>query len=225
MEDGKRDNHQLTRYYNVLASYHEWTGNYSLAIETYEKGLRIPGVDRSLISSLMVNKGIAYRFLGKESEKESDIFHYLREGILTNLEGVEAKEIIGNVDQLPIALHNLAETCIELAHRLPEGPEKTSYYQKGWTYSQKGLDINEQIHSSKKKGQLLVERFLASMGLAQIQTPEKTTLASESLCNWVRENSDKKGYDVDVVLDMLTRIGGYTGNSLEAVLPELSNNR
>ena len=40
MEDGKRDNYQLARYYNVQAAYYEWECDYEDALATYSKGLK-----------------------------------------------------------------------------------------------------------------------------------------------------------------------------------------
>ena len=161
MQDGERDSYQMARYYNVLASYYEWEGEFEKALETYDKGLKIPEVNESMVSNLLVNQGIAYRMIGKLKSKSEESIDYLEKGIQYNWEGVHAKQIIGNEDQLPVALHNLAETCIELAYRLQDKREKIDIFQQAYQHSQSGLDINQRIHSTKKRGQLLCERFLA----------------------------------------------------------------
>jgi tetratricopeptide (TPR) repeat protein len=216
-QDGERDSYQMARYYNVLASYYEWEGDLEKALETYDKGLKIPEVDESMVSSLLVNQGIAYRMIGKLKSEAEESIDYLKKGIQYNWEGVYAKQIIGNEDQLPVALHNLAETCIELAYRLQEKKEKIDTYQQAYEHSQLGLDINERIHSTKKRGQLLCERFLALYWLKNMEAPLPSSQADaqQALLEWVKAKAGSKDYDVEVVLDLMLRTDAFAGNSLE----------
>lgn len=217
MQDGERDSYQMARYYNVLASYYEWEGEFGKALDTYDKGLKIPEVGESLVSSLLVNQGIAYRMIGKSKWKSEESIDYLEKGIQYNWEGVYAKQIIGNEDQLPVALHNLAETCIELAYRLQNKEEKIDAFQQTYQHSQLGLEINKRINSTKKKGQLLCERFLAIYWLNRLEAPLPASKAEvqQSLLGWVEAKADSEGYDVEVVLDLMLRTDAFTGNSLK----------
>ena len=217
MQDGERDSYQMARYYNVLASYYEWEGEYGKALDTYDKGLKIPEVGESLVSSLLVNQGIAYRMIGKSKSKSEESIDYLEKGIQYNWEGVYAKQIIGNEDQLPVALHNLAETCIELAYRLQNKEEKIDAFQQTYQHSQLGLEINKRINSTKKRGQLLCERFLAVYWLNRLEAPLPASKAEvqQSLLDWVEEKADSEDYDVEIVLDLMLRTDAFTGSSLK----------
>ena len=219
MQDGERDSYQMARYYNVLASYYEWEGDLEKALETYDKGLKIPEVEESMVSNLLVNQGIAYRMIGKLKPKSAEAIDYLEKGIQHNWEGVYAKQIIGNEDQLPVALHNLAETCIELAYRLQDKDEKIDTFQQAYQHSQLGLEINNRIHSIKKRGQLLCERFLAIYWLDKLKAslPVDEAEVRQALLDWVEEKVGSKGYDVEVVLDLMLRTDAFTGNSLETL--------
>jgi tetratricopeptide (TPR) repeat protein len=215
--DGERNNYQLARYYNVLASYYEWEGEFEQALNTYDKGLKIPEVEESLISSLLVNIGIIYRMVGKLKSDPQESIYFLRKGVEYNGEGAHAKEVIGNEDQLPIALHNLAETYIELACRLQPGNEKNHSLQQAYRHSQLGLDINKRIHSTKKLGQLLCERFLSVYWLEKLGVAmfDNQADVQQQLFDWVKQMTATSGYDVDVVLDLMLRTDDFAGSSLE----------
>lgn len=217
MQDGERDSYQMARYYNVLASYYEWEGDFEKALDTYHIGLKIPEVDQSLISSLLVNMGIIYRMIGKLKMEPEAAHSLLRKGIRYNGEGVDAKQTIGNEDQLPVALHNLAETCIELAYRLTDKTEKIDTLRQAYQHSQLGLEINLRIHSTKKQGQLLCERFLAAYWLSKLgeSLPENSLGIQKSLLNWVVSKASEEDYDTEVVLDLMLRADDFTGSDLK----------
>ncbi len=217
MRDGERSSYQMARYYNVLASYYEWEGDFEKALDTYHVGLKIPEVEQSLVSSLLVNMGIIYRMIGKLKTESETACYFLREGIRYNGEGVDAKQIIGNEDQLPVALHNLAETCIELAYRLEHKSKKIDILRQTYQHSQLGLEINQRIHSTKKQGQLLCERFLAIYWLGKLNEPSPgNSLESEkSLLDWVGSKIDEEDYDTEVVLDLMLRTDDFVGSSLK----------
>jgi len=217
MGDGERDNYQLARYYNVLASYYEWEGAFEQALNIYDKGLKIPEVDESLISSLLVNVGIIYRMVGKSKLDLNESIHYLKKGVEYNGEGVYAKEVIGNEDQLPIALHNLAETYIELAYRLQPGDEKNHALQLAYRHSQLGLDINKRIHSTKKLGQLLCERFLSVYWLEKLGVTmvDNQAEVQQQFLDWIKQKTAARGYDVEVVLDLMLRTDDFSGTCME----------
>jgi tetratricopeptide (TPR) repeat protein len=224
MGDGERDNYQVARYYNVLASYYEWEGEFEKALETYDKGLKVPEVEEALISSLLVNVGIIYRMVGKKQTETAEAIRYLRQGVDLNGEGVYAKEVIGNEDQLPIALHNLAESCIELAMRLSGTEEKKVSFRQALRHSQLGLDINHRIGSVKKKGQLLAERYVAAWWLRQMDYSEGIHWESfhAELLEWVKKNSGNKGYDIEVVLELMQHTHDFTDPTLAGLESWLS---
>jgi len=221
MQDGERDSYQMARYYNVLASYYEWEGKFEEALATYDQGLKIPEVEQSLVSSLLVNIGIIYRMVGKSKETFEESLSFLQKGIHYNWEGVYAKQVIGNEDQLPVALHNLAETCIELAYRLEDRAKKIETFQQAYQHSKQGLDINQRIQSTKKQGQLLCERFLATYWLHKLDEPLPTTTslsdARQSFLDWVIRKFSSSDYDVEVVLELMLRTDAFTGKTLKAL--------
>ncbi len=219
MQDGERDSYQMARYYNVLASYYEWEGEFEKALDIYDKGLKIPEVDQSLVSSLLVNIGIIYRMVGKSKQDLEAAIPLLRQGIQYNWEGVYAKQIIGNEDQLPVALHNLAETCIELAYRLENNEEKIDTFRKAYRHSQLGLQINKRINSIKKQGQLLCERFIAIYCLKKMEAslPVSLSKVRGPFLEWTTQRLGSESYDVEVVLNLMLCTDDFTGRNIKAL--------
>ena len=157
--------------------------------------------------------------IGKQKSALKESIEYLKKGVQLTSEGVYAKRVIGNEDQLPIALHNLAETCIELAYRLEDKAEKVEMFQQAFEHSNSGLGINHRIQSIKKRGQLLCERFLAVYWLDKLSAPLSLSKpeAQQPLLGWVKEKTSAEGYDVEVVLDLMLRTDAFVGDSLESL--------
>lgn len=195
--DQIRNSGQIIRLYNTLANYEEWEGNPKGSILNYNKALQIPGVEQSSLSNLLVNKGIALR-----QTKE------LKDAAVYGAQGVEIKTAIGDADQLPIALHNLAQTYLELAFS-PEGAtEAKTYFLQAAKHAQTGLDIQAQTGSVKKRGQLFAERFVAHYQIELLSTKKEGLSANylKDVQNWLNEEIEAgrgDSYDCWVVVNEL----------------------
>ncbi|MCH2043125.1 MAG: hypothetical protein MK212_03215 [Saprospiraceae bacterium] len=194
--DQIRNSEQIIRSYNILANYKEWEGQPEGAIQSYNKALQIPGVEQSSLSNLLVNKGIALRQIKD-----------LQDATVFGEQGVTIKTAIGDADQLPIALHNLAQTYLELAFSLSDTSQKASL-EKAKQHAQTGLDIQAETGSVKKRGQLLTELFVANYQLSI----HNSSLQNEAKANWValqtwlEQELDAKrdqSYDCRVILTEL----------------------
>lgn len=217
--DSIRDSRRIFDLYNVLANYEEWDGNPEESLKNYEKALRIPGVTQAKLSSLFINKGIALRMTGHLEESVKDIE-----------KGVEMKLAIGDADQLPTALHNLAQSCIMQGFTLSNESNKLKLFLKAHQSALKGLKILTRTGSSKKKGQLLAEKFISEFELAKSGETIEADLASSlsAVQDWLQKE-DKKGrgnsYDVKVVVsELLSYLDEFEGDTLaDAVAWQVSS--
>jgi hypothetical protein len=211
--DQIRNSGQIIRSYNILANYEEWEGKPEGSILSYDKALQIPGVAQSSLSNLLVNKGIALRQM-----KE------LKKGAIFGEQGVEIKTAIGDLDQLPIAQHNLAQTYIELAFSILDGQARQPYFEKARFHAQNGLDIQSETGSVKKRGQLLFERFIANYELCKQQVKLKTTVEEnwQAAKAWLAAEADAgraDTYDCRVIVkELLGCLKEFEGDSLEEAI-------
>lgn len=211
--DSIRDSNRTVRLFNVLANYEEWVGNLEGALYNYNKALQIPGIDQTKLSNLFVNKGIALRKMKQ-----------FQASILYAEKGVKVKSAIGDADQLPIALHNLAQTCIELTSEISDEAYRQDLFAKTIEYAQKGLSIQHQTGSAKKRGQLLTEKFLGEFALSKRGKKVKTdpTNSLHEVQNWLQlQHKLGKGssYDCIVVIkELLGSFEEFKGSTLEEVL-------
>ena len=195
--DTIRNSNRTFRLHNVLANYEEWEGNPQNAFDNYKKALQIPGVHQTSLSNLFVNKGIALRQMKALEESAADIE-----------KGVEMKAAIGDADQLPIALHNLAQTYIQLAFSISDQNDRLSNFSRAVEQAQKGLAIQEKTGSVKKKGQLLAEKFIGEFELSKLgkTTEEDPSSSLKMVQDWLQaENEAGRGasYDCTVVIKEL----------------------
>ena len=213
--DTIRNSDQTIRMYNILANYEDWEGNFEGAIANYNKALQIPGARQAGLSNLLVNKGISLRAIKQ-----------FKEGAFFGEQGVIIKTAIGDADQLPIALHNLAQTCIELAFSLPDKTERLKHFEDARKHAQVGLDIQAQTGSVKKRGQLLAERFIGHYELAKVghndADIEDSKAYLKEVKDWLRvENEAGRGnmYDCRVVFgELFGCLEEFSGTTLESVL-------
>ena len=208
--DTIRDSNRTFRLLNVLANYEEWEQNPQGALNNYKKALQIPGIHQTKLSNLLVNKGIALRQM-----------HSLEESIVNIEKGVEMKSAIGDADQLPVALHNLAQTCIELAYATPEKATRIMHFSKANQHAAHGLQIQDRTGSIKKRGQLLAEKFVSEFELAKLGEPieANTAVSLQAVQDWLHnENEAGKGstYDCKVVMhELLSCLDEFKANTIE----------
>jgi tetratricopeptide (TPR) repeat protein len=203
--DELRNSEQMIRYYNIKANYEEWNGRPEGALQCYDKALQIPGVQRAALSNLLVNKGIALRQLQQ-----------LAEAAAFGEQGVAVKVALGDADQLPIALHNLAQTYLLLVQQSQQVQQAAMALE----HAQHGLAIQARTGSVKKRGQLLAERLVA-LDLLQAPAAERRA-AWQALQDWMRgeiEAGRDQTYDCKVVAkELLPMLSGYEAEDLQAAL-------
>lgn len=206
--DKVRNSEQIIRLYNVSANFEEWEGRPQGAIDNYEKALQIPGVSQAQLSNLLVNKGIALR----QTQELREAVHY-------GQQGAEVKLAIGDADQAPIALHNLAQSILMFARQTKDMEESLQLFKKAAYYAKIGLDIQAQTGSVKKRGQLLVEYFIALYMLME-DDPKAIAAALENAQNWMKAEikADRQNtYDAKVVAqELMSIVTGDKEASLEA---------
>ena len=208
--DTIRDSNRTFRLLNVLANYEEWEGDPQGALDHYKKALQIPGVHQTKLSNLFVNKGIALRQM-----------KLLNDSITHIEKGVEMKSAVGDADQLPIALHNLAQTCIELAFATSDTTVKIDFLQKANQHANNGLHIQSQTDSVKKRGQLLAEKFVSEFELTKLNEKIEAmpAVSLKAVQDWLRnENEAGKGSSHDckvVVNELLGCLNEFQSTTIE----------
>lgn len=211
--DSIRDSNRTFNLFNVLANYEEWEGNPEGALDSYKKALEIPGVNQAKLSSLFVNMGIAFRQV-----------NLLKESVQYTEKGVEMKSAIGDADQLPTALHNLAQSCIEHAYTISEKTAQIKLFSKANQSARKGLKIQKRTNSTKKRGQLLAEKFVSEFALFKLSGETEANPVSDlqAVQDWLRgekEAGRDKSYDCKVVInELLGRLDEFQGNTLEEAI-------
>ena len=204
--DQLRNSDQMIRLYNIKANYEEWEGRPEQALLNYDQALEIPGVAQWNLSNLLVNKGIALRQRGRHEA-----------GIIFGEKGVQVKTAIGDYDQLPIAQHNLAQTCLEWAFGQLKAEAREPFLRKALSHAQNGLAIQARTGSVKKRGQLLAEHFLSAYGLGLEPQILQTTWNALGL--WLQDEAQagrQTSYDFKVVItELLGLIPNLKGLSWE----------
>jgi len=195
----------LTRYYNTKANYHEWERNYDLAIENYEKALKLPGTILRK-SSLLSNRGIAERLLGKAADDVSERRKHLLASRANIRQAVNMKKSIGEKNQIPGSSHNLAETLLELSSVMDEKEEKLSILQEADDVTAAALAILDELNSQKRRGRLLTERFCAHKLLSDLGEKSEKELIEPKLRSWLQAE-DKTSYDYRETTRLLQRFG------------------
>jgi len=200
------ENHIMykTRYYNTLANYKEWNEAYAEAIENYEKALNLPG---SILrkSSLLVNRGISERLLGKMPNKgrAEKIKHF--ETSRTNIsQGVNMKKSIGENNGLPGSYHNLAETLLNLASAMEKEEEKIRILNEANEVANSGLDLLNQLNSARRRGRLLTEKYIAIYLLKDHDQQKDIEQTRKELKKWIK-NEETDSFDYREVQSLLSQ--------------------
>ncbi len=200
------ENHIMykTRYYNTLANYEEWNEKYEEAIKNYEKALDLPG---SILrkSSLLVNRGISERLLGKMPNKDAAerIKHF--ETSRTNIsQGVNMKKSIGENNGLPGSYHNLAETLLNLASAMEKEEEKIRILNEANEVASSGLDLLNQLNSARRRGRLLTEKYIAIFLLKNHDQQKDIEKTRNELKKWI-QNEETSSFDYREVQSLLSQ--------------------
>ncbi|QOY54796.1 hypothetical protein HUE87_00670 [Candidatus Sulfurimonas marisnigri] len=181
---GIRDTKMLWHLYNTKANYAEWEGDYIKAIEAYEKCLLMPGVGYYEYGGTFVNMGISYRLLAdsknieeaKEKAKLSKIY---------GEKGVKLKRMLGDEDELPIALHNQALNRLTEYMLSPSEP----LLQEVLDETKEACSILEKNGAKKRYAMLLCERYIAYILLGKdIEGDE----VFNRLLEWVQNSNSSK---------------------------------
>lgn len=194
----------LFSYYNNVANYHEWDKQYESAIRSYENILSIPGMNVQPVSSTLINIGISYRLLGLEKKGRKLKIDCLKQSVDNLTNGVDLKIKIGDLDQYPIAIHNLAESLILLAIEKKNDDEKNALLYKGLECARKGLKVQTEIRSVKKKGQLLAEAIVSIRLLKKTDLKSEVKSYERELIQWKKENNSKYKFDLAAVNQILS---------------------
>ncbi len=196
LDNIKYDVKHLFTYYNCVANYNEWDAHYQGAIKAYETILSLPGCKARSISTVYVNIGIAYRFLAKVQDFDTNI----EQSVYYLSKGHDLKEKLADVAQLPIAAHNLAESCILQAVRSKTHQEKMDLLKQANRVALSGLELQKQTGSSRKQGQLLAETIISYQLSGHTSTSVLKPYEDE-LNRWLL--SHREGYDYEVVNELL----------------------
>ena len=209
--DTIRDSNRTFRLLNVLANYEEWEERPEAALDNYNQALEIPGLHQTKLSNLFVNRGIALRQIKQLEESVDDIE-----------KGVEMKAAIGDADQLPIALHNLALTCLELAFTKTDPSTQKEHFTKGLQQTQIGLAIQQQTGSTKRRGQLLAEKFVCEHGLARLDKANdyNPSESLEQVQNWLKLEAEAGRGDSYECKTVINKVLGYVDNFQAATIEE-----
>ncbi len=195
----------LTQFYNTTANYHEWEENYTLAIENYEKALKLPGTILRK-SSLLSNRGISERLIAK---KHTDIT-FKKKHLLascSNLrQAVSMKKSIGEKNQIPGTSHNLSETLIELALITEDKTERVEVLREADMIASQAMEILDELNSQKRRGRLLTEKYIAHFMLSELGEVSDEKRIKETLDIWLQKE-DKDSYDFREITRLLDQFG------------------
>jgi tetratricopeptide (TPR) repeat protein len=191
----------LTQLYNTTANYHEWEENYTLAIENYEKALKLPGTILRK-SSLLSNRGISERLIAKKSDDIALKRMHLLTSCSNLRQAVSMKISIGEKNQIPGASHNLSETLLELASITKDKTERVKVLKEANNVASHALDILDELNSQKRRGRLLTEKYIAHFMLGVQGEPSEEKTIKESLDLWLQKE-EKDSYDYREITRLL----------------------
>ena len=197
----------LWRLHNNCANYAEWDDDLDACLAEHEQCIEIPGVEQKWISGSYVNLGIAYRLLFIKQNDPNTLqraFHF-------GQEGVRLKQQIGDNDELPVALHNVALTWLE---GLLSGQDMTPLCEAQGVIAmtEQGLELLRQASSSKKMGMLLAERFILSVAADAPQNTTKTL--RRDLEQWLEQPVNRSLSDHQTVTELLRKASEHFGTTL-----------
>ncbi|MFA9239320.1 MAG: tetratricopeptide repeat protein [Candidatus Paceibacteria bacterium] len=145
----------LWHYYNIKANLEEWNKNLEEAIENYKKCLSIPTLGAFEYGATFVNMAITYRckYIEQEIKKVATINKSIKLGRL----GLLLKQSVGEKDEMPVVLHNLA---LNILYKISNTLIDVSLCNEVLDLTQEALEILEKTKSIKRLGMVLIENFI-----------------------------------------------------------------
>lgn len=140
---------------NIRANYCEWLRDYAGALKFHEQALKVPAAGENEYAGSLLNYSIILRFLFLQTREP----HYLQNALKYALGSVEYKRNLGDMDESPIVLHNLA---LHLFYGITLGVFERERADEMLGYSARALAILDATGSNKKLGIILVENIAAS---------------------------------------------------------------
>ena len=146
----------LWHYYNIKANLEEWNKNLEEAIKNYKKCLSIPTLGAFEYGGTFVNMAITYRckYINQEIKKVATINKSIKLGRL----GLLLKQSVGDRDEMPVVLHNLA---LNILYKILNTSIEASLCNEVLDLTQEALEILEKTKSIKRLGMILIENYIA----------------------------------------------------------------
>jgi len=145
----------LWHYYNIKANLEEWNKNLEEAIRNYKKCLSIPTLGAFEYGGTFVNMAITYRckYINQEIKKVATINKSIKLGRL----GLLLKQSVGDRDEMPVVLHNLA---LNILYKISNTSIDTSLCNEVLDLTQEALQILDKTKSIKRLGMVLIENYI-----------------------------------------------------------------
>jgi hypothetical protein len=145
----------LWHYYNIKANLEEWNKNLEEAIKNYKKCLSIPTLGAFEYGGTFVNMAITYRckYINQEIKKVATINKSIKLGRL----GLLLKQSVGDRDEMPVVLHNLA---LNILYKISNTSIDTSLCNEVLDLTQEALQILDKTKSIKRLGMVLIENYI-----------------------------------------------------------------
>ncbi len=156
----------LWHFYNIKANLCEWEEDYKEAINYYKKCLAIPALGAFEYGATFVNMAISYRFIyiNQEAKKEETINKAIKFGRI----GTNLKYSVGDRDEMPVVLHNLA---LNILYKIVFNGFDKKLVEEVMSLSDEALQILDKTKSIKRLGMVLIESYI-SKSLLNLETKE-----------------------------------------------------
>jgi hypothetical protein len=146
----------LWHFYNIKANLEEWNENYDEAIKYYKKSLSIPTLGAFEYGGTFINMSISYRF--KYIQEVEKNIKTIDKSIKLGRLGLVLKQSVGDRDEMPIVLHNLA---LNILYKILYTSMDTSLCNEVLELTKEALEILDKTKSIKRLGMVLIENYIA----------------------------------------------------------------
>ena len=146
----------LWHYYNIKANLEEWNENLDEAIKNYKKCLSIPTLGAFEYGGTFVNMAITYRC--KYIEDKNKKVEMINKSIKLGRLGLVLKQSVGDRDEMPIVLHNLA---LNILYKILNTTIEAKLCNEVLELTQEALLILDKTNSIKRLGMVLIENYIS----------------------------------------------------------------